>query len=423
MRGTALVYGLLWALLGVLFVGAAGAEELQLQPLIDEALQNSPEIRAAESRTASARFRIPQAGSLPDPMVMFGYQNEGWERYTYGEMPDSQWMFSASQMFPFPGKRGIKSEMAAKDAAGRAALAESARLKTAARVKELYYDLFLAYKNLDLINERAALFTKIEEAALARYSSGMAPQQEVLMAQTEKYMLLERQEMLRQRVQSLEAMLNAAVGRPATAPLGRPVEPVLRAPGRGLDELIALGAENSPELTARQRMIDAAEAKVRMAKREFYPDFTVAASVFTRGGEFDDMWSLTTTMNVPLFYRSKQKQAVHEAEADLAEARSELEGAKLMLSSGLRDNYAMLTAAERLMEVYKSGLIPKVQQDFDAALAGYSTGRTEAITVINRLKAIIDYEASYWGQAAEREKALARIEALAGIADTGRKEK
>jgi len=33
------------------------------------------------------------------------------------------------------------------------------------------------------------------------------------MAQTEKYMLLEKEEMFKQKIQSLEAMLRAAIGR------------------------------------------------------------------------------------------------------------------------------------------------------------------------------------------------------------------
>lgn len=402
--------------------GAEGAEELALKPLIEEALKNSPEIQAAEARTSAAQYRIPQAKSLPDPMLMFGYQNEGWERYTYGEMADAQWMYSVSQMFPFPGKRGLKGDMAARDAESRSAAANAVRLKTVARVKELYYDLALAYKNLDLLKEREGLFSKIEDAALARYSAGMAPQQEVLMAQTEKYMLLEKEEMQKQKIQSLEAMLNTTAGRAATSPLGRPAEPSFTSFGRSLNEMIAVAQANSPEVRAREKMIAAAEAKVKMAKKEYYPDFTVAASVFQRGGEFDDMWSLTTTVNIPLYYKTKQRQGVHEAEAEKAEARNELEAAKLMLASGIRDTYAMLTASERLMDVYKSGLIPKTYQDFESALSGYGTGRTEAITVINRLKAIVDFENSYWAQLVEHEKAIARLESLAGIMDSGKGE-
>src|SRR3990172_13036859 len=180
----------------------ASGEELRLQDLIDEALRNNPEILASSSRVMASKYRIPQAGSLPDPMFMFGYQNEGFEKYSFGE-EDAMWMFSASQMVPFPGKLGLKEEMASRDWEGLAESHRGKRLKVVERVRELYYDLFLAYKTIDLIRDRTALFSKIEEAALARYASGMGVQQEVLMAQAEKYMLLEKEEMWGQKARSL----------------------------------------------------------------------------------------------------------------------------------------------------------------------------------------------------------------------------
>jgi hypothetical protein len=38
----------------------------------------------------------------------------------------------------------------------------------------------------------------------------------------------------------------------------------------------------------------------------------------------------------------------------------------------------------------------------------------EAITVISRLKALLDFEQLYWAQFVEREKAIARLDALTG---------
>ncbi len=403
----------------VFSVSSAFAEELKLKALIEEALKNSPEILAAQQRVSASRYRIPQAESLPDPMVMFGYQNEGWNKYSFGEMQMSWWMFSASQMFPFPGKLALKGEMASQDSESLRASYESVRLKVVTKVRELYYDLFLAHKNIDLIRDRASLFSRIEDAALARYSSGMGLQQEVLMAQAEKYMLQEKEEMQRQKIQSLEAMLNSTLGRDVNTPMGRPSEPSMNAYVRSMDEMLKMAYEQSPEVRAKERMVASAEVKVRMAEKDYYPDFTVTASVMKRKGEFDDMWSLTTAMNIPLFYRTKQRQAVNEAKATLSEARSELEATKLMLSSSMRDNFSMMKAAERLMELYKDGLIPKTYQDFESALAGYTAGKVEAITVISRLKTLLEVETQYWGQFVEREKAASRLNALAGIVETG----
>lgn len=393
---------------------AEPAGTLELQPLIDEAVRNNYDVLATGAKVQAANARTKLAGSLPDPMVMVGYQNEGWNTYTFGRMEGAQWMYSVSQMFPFPGKRAIKEEMAGRDADTAAAMQTAARLNTALRVKELYYDLFKVHKDLDLIGERAALFVRIEEAALARYAAGMGPQQEVLMAQTEKYMLFEREAMLRQKQRSLEAMLISVLGREESTTFGRPVEPAVTPFRADVDELVRLAIEQSPEVRSREKMVGASKAGVHMAQKEFYPDVTLAGSVYKRSGEFDDMWSVTATFNIPLYYRSRQSQALAEARAMSSAAQHDLAGIRSMVASAVRDSYAMVRSADELMDLYRQGLLPKTMQDVELSLAGYRTGKIEQITAISRLKALIDYELSYWAQFAEREKAIARIEALTG---------
>jgi len=393
---------------------AAAAEDLNLGSLITEALKNNQEVRAAETRITAADYRTRQTRALPDPMVMVGYQNEGLSQYTYGESPDAQWIFSASQAFPFFGKRRLKGEMAAADADGMRAAYEGVRLKTVARVKELYFDLFLAYRNIDLIKEKTALFSRLEDSALARYSSGSGPQQDVLMAQTEKYMLREKQEMFLQKIKSLEAMLNLTLGREAYATLGRPPLVADVAYDHKVEDLISAFYEGSPDIQARKKSVAAAEARIRMTKREYYPDFTVAAQTNQRSGEMDSMYMLTTTFNVPLYYKWKQEPAVREATAMLQEAKYDLEGTRVMAAAGIRDNFAMVTAADRLISLYRTALIPKASQDFESTLAGYVTGKNDALTVISRLRVFLDVEILNWTQVVEKQKAIARIDALIG---------
>jgi outer membrane protein TolC len=398
--------------------GAAEAEgTLELQPLIDEALQNNHDVWVTGEKWKASRSQIKVAGSLPDPMVMIGYQNEGWDRYTFGRMEGAQWMYSVSQMFPFAGKRALREEMAARDADTAGAMYRSSRLAAVARVKELYYDLFLVHKSIDLIRERVQLFSKVEEAALARYAAGMGPQQEVLMAQTEKYMLQEREEMLKQRRIALEAMLIAVTGVDRYGPLGRPAELPPTVFSAQLGDLEVQALQNSPEVRSREQMLKASEAGAHMAEKEYYPDVTLTGTVGKRSGPFEDMWSITATFNIPLYFRSRQGQALASARAMSSAAVHDLAGTRSMLRSGVRDAFGMMGSAEQLMALYRDGLIPKTYQDFQLSLTGYRSGKIEAITAISRLKALLDYETSYWTQYVEREKAIARIEALTGAGD------
>jgi outer membrane protein, heavy metal efflux system len=401
------------ALLGSLMVaGAAFAQDLKLTDLVDEALRSNPEIQAFGSRIDAARLRVPQAKSLPDPMFMFGYQNEGFDRYSYGEEQGSQWMFGATQQFLFPGKRALKGEMAKFDAESQEAMLELMKLRIVSRVRELYLELFLSYKNVDLIEGRRDLFGRIEDLALDRYRTGKGMQQEVLMAQTEKYMLLEKEAMFRQKIESVEAMLRATIGREGVAPLGRPGDPSYQLFLYNTDEAVQMALVHSPEIKSRNKMIEAAGTRIKMAQKEFYPDFSINAIYYNRARDFKDMWSLTSTINIPLFFTSKQKPALAEARAGLAQAKQELEAAKLMITAAIRDNISMIKSADKLMDLYKSGLIPKNTQDVELALSGYATGRTEAIVVLSRLKTLLEYETQYWTQFTEREKAVARLHAI-----------
>ena len=396
----------------LLMGAAAGANDATLRGLIAEALKNSPDIQASSARIEAAKFRVPQAGSLPDPQVSFGYQNEGFDRYSYGQEQGSQWMFSASQQFLFPGKRTLKEDMVKRDVEGMEAMHELLKHKTAARIKELYYDLFLAHKNIELLQDKRDIFAHIEELTTARYAAGKAMQQEVLMAQTEKYMLLEKEEMLKQKIQSQEAMLSATLGRQKVEAMPNPSEPAYKLFSLSADDAVDMALARSPEIKYRSKMIEAAEVKELMAKREYFPDLAISAGYYNRSGDYKDMWSAAATINIPIYFLTKQKPAVAEARANINSAKQELAAVKLMLAAAVKDNYSMLRSAEKLMDIYKSALIPKNSQDLEQALTNYSTGKADASAVISRLKTLLDYETLYWGQLVEREKAIARLQAI-----------
>ncbi len=392
---------------------------VSLNELIEEGLKSSPEVLAARSRAVAAGYRIPQAKSLPDPMAMVGYQNDGFSGFTLGQSIMSMAMAGVSQMFYFPGKRGLKGEMAAKDAESLEALSEAAGHKVAEQIKVAFYDLFLAYKTIDILEERSALFSKIEDAAQGRYASGTGMQQEVVMAQTEKYMILEQEEMQRQRIQARQGILNTAVGREANAPLGRPALPPASVFSANLDEAASMAKDRSPDVRSKRKMVEGAEAKVKLARKEYYPDVTVGGQYFYRSGYLGDMWSMTFSFNLPIFYKSKQEKALGEAEESLLEAKRELTATELMLTGSVRENYSMVRAADRLMKLYKEGLMPKVNQDVQLAFSNYVTGRIDALTAITRIKSLLDYDVLYWTQHAEREKAIARLHALMGATGAG----
>ncbi len=393
---------------------SAEAQTLNLKDLIDEAMQNNPEIRAAEARSAAMEQRISQEAAPMDPMLSLGYQNEGLDSYTYGEMPDSRWMVSLEQTFPFPGKLFLRKEAAALEASSEKSMAEAMKREVKKNVTEAYYDFLLVTREIDILESLKSVAEQLEKTALSLYASGMMTQEEVIMAQAEKYMVMERQEMAIGRKEAAEAMLRREIGRLDPEPFGKPGETPPTPFPHTREELVDKALEGAPSLTAGRSLVLASEKKLAGSKREAWPDVTLMASYSKAGSDFEDMWGLTASVPLPVFYRRKQGAAIGEATWDLARANKELETQRLKTISEIRDNMAMIRAADRILALYRGALAPKARQQIDATLALLAAGKMDATSAIAKLRAPYDYELTAWQQQVQREKAIARIMALTG---------
>jgi cobalt-zinc-cadmium efflux system outer membrane protein len=102
----------LLSLLALLAVAAAdvGPAPLPLDTdpavrvLVEQALSSSPEIGRAEAAARAEGARAPQVGSLPDPTLTLGIQNDGFNGIQIGTMETSYWQVMLTQPIPWPGK-------------------------------------------------------------------------------------------------------------------------------------------------------------------------------------------------------------------------------------------------------------------------------------------------------------------------------
>jgi len=76
--------------------------------LVAEALQNNPEIRAAQKEKEAAQQRIAPAGALDDPMLQAGVINLPSNSLSFNRDDMTMKMIGLSQRFPYPGKRDLR---------------------------------------------------------------------------------------------------------------------------------------------------------------------------------------------------------------------------------------------------------------------------------------------------------------------------
>lgn len=187
---------LIAAVLLLLLVSTALSEVLpdtEVERLVAEALERNPDLRAARDAAAAAGERVRPAGALPDPMVSLSYENDGISP-SLGKMDMTRLSLMVEQQLPFPGKLRLAEEIARKGAERAATGPDRTSLALAASVRRAYAALLEARENLVITDEQIATFTGIEEVTRARYTSGLATQQDVLRAQAEKTRLLQQRE-------------------------------------------------------------------------------------------------------------------------------------------------------------------------------------------------------------------------------------
>jgi outer membrane protein TolC len=382
-------------------------EDPFLGSLIDEALSKNPDVAAARQAAGAAGQRAAQARSLADPMLSVGYTNEGWSP-SLGSMPDSNLAFMVSQGLPYPGKRGLRGEIAAREAGQAEQRAERIGRGVTASVKRAYYGLLLSRDLLSLTREQEGLWNQIEGVTRARYSVGQGAQQDVLRVQVEVTrigQLLAEQE---GEAEIRRAELNRLLDRPVDSPLETPARLALRPLQGTLDHLYAWATAVSPEVKEADLAIDRASLAVNLARKEFKPDFSVQAAYMNRGG-FDSMWQAGVGISVPL-YRKRLSAGVAEAEARARSSQSALESIRLQLRFRMQERLIQLKTNERVAILYSEAIVPQDHMSVEAALANYQTGKVPFTAVLEALTTLYNDRAKHLRLLANHEQTLASLE-------------
>src|SRR5580700_9326588 len=186
-----------------------------LSKLLEEAEQNNPQIQAARQGTQAAREVPAQVTALPDPMFQVQQVNVGSPR-PFAGYTNSEFAYlglGASQDFPYPGKLRLRGEIAKRDADIASSRADSVSLGVLAEIKTAYYQLAYLSQTLAILNNDRQLLKQVEQAADARYRSGMGNQQDILQAQVQQTKLLRDISMHHLEEGKLQARLKQLVNR------------------------------------------------------------------------------------------------------------------------------------------------------------------------------------------------------------------
>jgi outer membrane protein TolC len=369
----------------------AQEDDAVLQALVDEAVARNPRLAAVQHLVTAAGTRADQADSRPGPMLGVSYQNDGWAP-TLGERDMTMLSLEASQDLPYPGKLGLRRDVAQADAALAAFDLERERLGLVASVKRAYYGLRLARALAGLAEQQRDVWKEVQEAARVRYASAVGQQLELVRAQVEgtRVQALHAQHHAEARARLSE--LNLLLARPADTPVDAAPLGQLRPEPRDVEAVVRGSESISPELKAAAAAVQRNALAVELAQREFKPDFVLQGG-FSYRGSLDPMWRAGVALSLPS--RSRARAALAEAEARLAASKARVEEVRLRLRSAVEQRLAMLAAAEEIEATYREGVLPQEQVSLDSALARYRTGQGAQLAVLETMVALLDDRTDY----------------------------
>ncbi len=390
---------------------------LLLSSLIEEALTQNPEIIAMRRNFDMMRARVLQAKALPEPMFSYGYTGNAIPLPPFDIQkgdPSSARMVSLTQEIPYPGKLAIKGKMANVAAESEWWNYEQVQWNVVAEVKDAYYDLYYLHKAIEIVAKNKDLLEKFTKIAEASYAVGKGLQHDVLKAQVEVSKLIDQLTVLEQRQQTAEARLNSLLFREPETPVGKPAEIKPQDFTIGLLELRELALTNFPTLKAQRRKIDREQYGVELAKKDFYPDFSVGVTYFNRPG-LPEMYGVNVGMKLPVYWGQKQRPAVAEATASAAMEKQRLDNLTTVLFFRIKDRYLAAITAQRLIKLYGTTIIVQSSLSLESAIAGYEVGKVDFLTLLDNLVTLRNYELSYYEQLSNLEKAIAALEPLTGV--------
>jgi outer membrane protein TolC len=391
---------------------------LTLDEVLGEVVATNPAITSARSKVEAQRRSITQAGALPDPNLTISWMGDPVPFKTQDMDPSSYRGVSVMQMFPLGGKRELRREMARKEVGAFEADQSATVRRLTAEAKIAFYEYAYSQKALEITSRNKARLQQLAEISEARYRVGKAMQQDVLRAQVEVSMLLQRTVALEQQRETAAARLNTLMGRPMEAPLPPAAEPV-REELPVLNELAQLAQANDPMLKREESMVERNKVAITMAKKEYVPDLSAGYMYQQRSG-MPDMYGMQFTVNLPIFYKTKQREGVEQAKLELIAAERSRDARHLELNYELKQMYAMAVSASKMMDLYDKAIIPQAELALSSAQSAYTVGNVDFLTVVTNFTTIQGYEIDYQRQLSDYESALARIEAITG--DLRRKE-
>jgi outer membrane protein TolC len=396
----------------------AGMKVLSVEAVVEQVVARNPTLAQMAAAWQAALARYPQVTSLDDPNLGFTMApaSIGSNAVDFG------FRVEVTQRYPFSGKLNLRGQNATAEAGAAAQEVEDVRLQLIENARNAFYEYYLVFRALAVNDQNLELLRNARKSAENRVATGKASQQEVLQLDVEVGRQRERGLTLDRMKKVVVARINTLMHLPPDDSLPPPPEKVVM-PGQlpPAEMLRSLALSQRPDLQAAAHRVDAEEAMVALAHREYCPDFEAGVaydSIMGNGPTRDLAPQLSVRLNLPV-RKARRNAAVDEAEARAAQRRADLARLTDLVNFQVQEAYEQIVESDRLVLLYDKTILPAAENNANAAGPAYTTGQIPLLSFLEAQRNLVSLRDRYYETLADHYRRRAALERAVGGSASG----
>ena len=119
-------------------------------------------------------------------------------------------------------------------------------------------------------------------------------------------------------------------------------------------------------------------------------------------------------VKIPLFLNKKQNKKVQETQIRQSSIEYRYQNVANSIEQKLQQSLTDLEKNQRLLELYRTGIIPQAEESLESSIAGYQNDKVDFLSLLDSELTLFQFRLDYHRFLADYHKAIADIEALTG---------
>ncbi len=378
-------------------------QRLEPAGLVRQVLARNPGIAAMRQKWRAAEAYSRRAGALADPVLSYSLAPDSSN--TPGAAQGEKYLLS--QTLPWPGKRRLRRRSAESEAEALAHELTDLKLRLASAARQGFADWYYVHQALQINRTDQRRWKEYRRIAIKKYGLAQVSKQDAIKAAMRLTMLRHQAIVLQRQRKLVRVYLNQLLNRQPDAPLPRPASLVLPASEPPLAHLRALAMQH-PQLLALQAKLKASDFRVRLAKRNHYPDLRLMAGYNSLWNDKNKRTTIGIGINIPLG-RGKSRAALDQYKARKTALYWKIRQQRNAILADIQRHYEKLVESRHSLRLFRGRLLPLSREHLHAAIADYQAGKGSFLELVDAQNGLSRTRLQYARALARYHKRLARL--------------